>query len=197
MKLLHWFSSVVLSLGLIPGGGQVLAQSPQLCGTDDSFEPTSPVDRVVALPQFQLQVTIPSNYRAIARQSGAVEILHPDDFAMIQCVARGGLGGHGYYSETINLVPDNPTQTLREQARWAMGYQETPQGRKAIASTVQPYDINGFSGFLVATDMGYSVTFLGRIPGDRRLLEVTAACDCPVGLEAVTDLLDRLEPLPP
>lgn len=72
------------------------AQTGQVCESDGNFEAASETHRIVELPEFGIQIKIPSNYRTMKRQDGSVEILHPDDFEHIQCVARGGLGAHGY-----------------------------------------------------------------------------------------------------
>ena len=123
-------------------------------------------------------------------QSGAVRILHPSDFDMIQCIARGGRGGHGFYFETIDSVEDDLTMNLRQQAVLLTGYSQRSDGTKIPNATqVIPYEKDGLSGYIVANDFGYGASFLGTVSGHDSLLEVSAGCDCEVGVEAVMELL--------
>lgn len=189
------FTSVALAVSIIPFRvGQT--QPVQLCESDGMIEPASETSRVIELHNFGITIAIPSNYRTMRLQNGAVEILHPDDFAFIQCVSQGGAGARGYYSERIQKVDRNPSMSLREQAIWAVGYSENANGdRVPIATEVIEYRQNNLNGYIVTSEIGYSVVFLGSISGQSQLLEISAACDCPVEVEAVTDLLSRVQPL--
>ncbi|HIK44732.1 MAG TPA: hypothetical protein IGR64_07550 [Leptolyngbyaceae cyanobacterium M65_K2018_010] len=169
-----------------------LAQG-QICPDDGDFEPAAETLRAVNLPDFGIVVAIPSNYRTMKRQDGSVLILHPDDFAMLQCVAQGGYGARGFYSETIQLVAPDPAMPLQEQAIWSLGHQDDTAGRRRPAySQIRTYNQNGFSGYLVQSLSGYVVTFLGTYPGGRQLLEVSAGCDCPVEMQDVERLLSNI-----
>jgi hypothetical protein len=50
------------------------------------------------------------------REDGSVEILHPRDYEMLQCIAQGGYGFGGYYSESISQMQRDRSMTLKEQA---------------------------------------------------------------------------------
>ncbi len=166
------------------------AQGEQLCETDGSYEAAAESTRTVELPNFGISIEIPENYRAMQRQDGSVSILHPDDFAWLQCVVRGGVGAHGYYSETIKQVDPDSSMSLREQAIWTAGYSLNADGsRHAIATDVIPYQRDGFDGYVVSSQSGYSAAFLGTLPNSGQLLQVSASCDCEVDAEAVTNLL--------
>lgn len=185
-------SFLLLGVSLLPA----LAQEPEYCSTDGDFEPPAETLRTVALPDFGIAVEIPSNYRTMKRQDGIVEILHPDDFEMLQCIAQGGLGASGYYSETIQLVEPDPSITLREQAIWSVGYGFDANGRRIPAySQITEYNQNSLSGYIVQSISGYSVTFLGTYPGGSKLLDVTAGCDCDVDMQAVIDVLSNITAL--
>ncbi|PSN11387.1 hypothetical protein C7271_24680 [filamentous cyanobacterium CCP5] len=189
--MLRLLMAVVLLLGVpvFPAW----TQDAEYCSTDGDSEPPSDTLRTVELPDFGLAVDIPSNYRAMKRQNGTVEILHPDDFEMLRCIAQGGLGASGYYSETIELVEPDPAMSLREQAMWSVGYALEADGRLTPAYTQMiEYDQNGFSGYIVRSSSGFAVTFLGNYPGGADLLNVTAGCDCDVEMQAVTDLLSNI-----
>jgi hypothetical protein len=185
-------AGLLLTLGMSPD--PALAQSPEICASNRAAESPADTLRTVMLPDFNLSVDIPSNYRAIKLQDGSVEILHPADFEILQCVLRGGEAGHGYYSEIIRLVEPDPSLTLREQAIWSVGYQLDSEGDRAPAyAQLLPYEgAGGINGYLVESISGYSVTFLGYYNGSDQLLEVNAGCDCGVGTEAVQTVLRRI-----
>ncbi|WP_206070985.1 hypothetical protein [Nodosilinea sp. P-1105] len=182
---------VLACLALLPMP-RALAQG-RICPDDGEFEPASETLRTVELPDFGIAVAIPSNYRTMKRQDGSISILHPDDFALLQCVAQGGYGARGYYHESIQLVSPDPAMSLRDQAIWSVGYQFDAAGRRIPAySQIRAYNHNGISGYLVESISGYGVTFLGTYPGSNQLLEVSAACDCPVEMQDVETLLSHL-----
>ena len=86
--------------------------------------------------------------------------------------------------------------SLREQATWTAGYNVNQDGiRTPIATSVTPYQQNGLNGYVITSELGYSVTFLGTIPNSDQLLGVSASCDCEVDVEALTNLLSRIRPL--
>ena len=172
------------------------AKAQQFCDASNSAsygERASETRRTVELSNLGVAVAIPENYRTMQLQSGAVRILHPSDFDMLQCLARGGQGGHGMYVETIEIVEDDLMMDLQEQATWLAGYSERANGsRIPAAAQVIPYEKDGLSGYIVASEIGYSASFLGVIPGRDSLLKVSAGCDCKVGVDAITDLLPNI-----
>ena len=194
-SLFAWqLTALFVASAVISVGKPVKAQ--QLCDSSNSpsyTEPASETRRTVELSRFGIAVAIPENYRTMQLQNGSIKILHPADFDMLQCIARGGRGGHGFYSETIDLVADDLTMGLRDQATWLVGYSENRDGsRTPIATQIIPYEKDRLSGYVVADKIGYSVSFLGAIPGRDLLLQVSAGCDCEVDVEAVTELLSNI-----
>ena len=199
--------SIVKSLPIIGLLGSIsylllscLTQQPTvaqtLCQSDGEYELPSSTYRTVKLETIGISVDIPENYRAMKKQDGLVEILHPDDYEWIQCLVNGGEGGHGYYSESIHLVDDDLTMNLKEQAINLSGYSIDRNGnRRPIDSMVLTYRKNGISGYIVASSIGYSVSFLGTIPGQSKLLQVNASCDCHVEIEDLIQVLDKIKPL--
>lgn len=172
------------------------AQPSRICATGETYAPAAATTRTVELANFGIQINIPSNYRTMRFQDGRVAILHPDDFALLQCLAQGGRGGRGYYSEQIQWVAPDNALTLREQAQWSMGFEVTATGdRQPYATEVRAYEANGIAGYLSWTPGSYSVTFLGTIPGYEDLLSISASCDCEVEPEAVLTLLDGVRPI--
>ena len=69
------------------------------CPEEDKYDnmPTSSTYKTIELPSFGINVDIPSNSRTMLLQNGAIKILHPADYALIQCVARGEGYGRGHY----------------------------------------------------------------------------------------------------
>ncbi len=182
------------SLLLVPSSlvNPVQAQA-QVCSSDGNYQSRATTTRTVSLPNFGIEVDIPSNYRTMQRENGQVEILHPDDFAMLQCIANGGYGGHGYYGESIELVQADSSMTLKEQAMWSMGHSTDAQGnRKPITSKILNYDKGDLSGYIATSNIGYAVVFMGALPGHNQILQVTAFCDCDVSVEDLTSLLANI-----
>jgi hypothetical protein len=159
-------------------------------------EPPSSTLRTIRLEQFGIQVSIPENFRTMLRQDGTVEILHPNDFAMIECLAQGGRGGGGYYSERIRLVSQDPSLSLREQAIWSVGYDyDIHQNKIPIATQVIEYNQLSLSGYIVTSRIGSFVNFMGNVTGRTEILEIDASCDCLVEVKDLTTLLSRIQPL--
>ena len=156
-------------------------------------EPPSSTLRTIRLERFGIQVSIPENFRTMLRQDGTVQILHPDDFARIECLAQGGRGGHGYYFEMIRLVSQDPSLSLREQAIWSVGYDY--ENKIPIATQVIEYNQLSLSGYIVKSQTGSSVNFMGNVIGRTEILKVNASCDCLVEVKDLTTLLSRIQPL--
>lgn len=194
-SLLAWQLATLFVVSTVSFAGRP-AKAQRVCDSSNSpsyAEKASETRRTVRLSRFGVAVAIPENYRTMQLQSGAVRIVHPADFDMLQCIARGGRGGHGMYSETIDLVADDLTMNLREQATWLAGYSENRDGsRTPAANQVIPYEKDRLSGYIVASEFGYSVSFLGAIPRRDLLLKVSAGCDCEVDVEAITELLSNI-----
>lgn len=189
LQITTWFCSTALFLlsNYFPQQS-MLAQT--ICEPDGNYEPPSSTYKTIKLEDFGISVDIPDNYRAMKRQDGSVQILHPDDYQWIQCLVNGGSGGGGYYSETIQLVKDDLTLNLREQAIELLGDSLNPQENQIL-----DYKNNRLLGYIVTSISGYSVSFLGTVPGQSQLLQVTASCDCEVEVENVTEVLNRIRVL--
>jgi hypothetical protein len=174
---------------------QTYAQS-KFCSSDGTYEPPSATFRNVNLHEFGIKVEIPNNYKAMKRSNNSVQILHPDDFEMFQCIAKGGRGGGGYYSQTIKTVNRDSSKTLRDQAKWSAGYSIDQQGnRTPTANQILEYRKYPLSGYIVTSELGYGVIFLGKVQGKKEILEVSVGCDCPVKINDLTSLLSRIKPL--
>jgi hypothetical protein len=159
---------------------------PKKCVEDGTYEPAATTTRTVKLPEFGLQVDIPENYRTIKRDRNNVEILHPDDYAFITCIASGGEGlGHGYYSEYITLTePQAAEDKIREAVSRNL--------------EVTPYRQGIFSGHLIVTAANQGLmrfAFLGKVGNNDRLFSISPSCDCDSDMESLTQLMARIKPL--
>lgn len=152
-----------------------------------SEEQASTVLRTVRLENYGLEVDIPSNFRAMQRENGSVEILHPRDFEMLQCIAQGGYGFGGYYSESISLMERDRSMTLKEQAL-------TLSSSWGIDQVIDYQDEN-MSGYILISGLGYSVSFLGQITGREDILGISVGCDCEVEVEDLKSIVSRIRPI--
>jgi hypothetical protein len=159
---------------------------PQKCVEDGTYEPATTTTRTVKLPEFGLQIDIPENYRTLKRDRNNVEILHPDDYAFITCIASGGEGlGYGYYSEYITLESASAEDKIREAV--------------SNGATANPYNQGIFSGHIITFSSERSAfgrsKFLGTIGNNDRIFSVYASCDCDTEMEDLTRLMARISPL--
>lgn len=171
------------------------ANAQQICGSSNSSshgERPSETRRTVELADFSVAVSIPDNYRTMRLQNGAVHILHPSAFDMLQCSARGGRGGHGYYFESLESVKDDLTIDLEEQAIRLGGYNQGRNDGNFSTTQVIPYEQGKLKGYIVKGRAGFGVSFLGVIPRRNELLKASVGCDCQVEIEDLTELLSNI-----
>lgn len=170
---------------------------PKLCSDDGNYEPASSTYKTVALPEFGIEVDIPDNYRTMKRNDGSVEILHPNDFEVFECIARGGVGGGGYYSEVLELVDRDDSMSLREQAIWSVGYgYDAQENRIPLADKVIDYKQGNLSGYIAIQTTSRarnSAVFLGEVPGTEKILKIYPSCDCDTTVDDLKDLLSRVK----
>lgn len=152
-----------------------------------SQEQASTVLRTVRLENYGLEVDIPSNYRAMQREDGSVEILHPGDYEMLQCIAQGGYGFGGYYSESISQMQRDRSMTLKEQAL-------TLSSSWGIEQVIDYQDEN-LSGYILISSSGYSVSFLGQIIGREDIVGISVGCDCDVSVDDLKSIISRIRPI--
>jgi hypothetical protein len=163
-----------------------IAQAAPRCVEDSIYEPASDTTRTVKIPEFGIEVDIPENYRTLKRQSGAIEILHPDDYQFITCIVSGGEGlGHGYYSDYIAVVEFGAAaDRIRQMV--------------ANGADVTPYNQGVFSGRIIATPARRGIanaSFLGTIGESDRLFNIYPSCDCDTNTADLTRLMARIRPL--
>jgi hypothetical protein len=173
--------------------GNVAQASPKLCSTKEKYEPASKTYRTTRLPEFRIEVDIPSNYKTMKRRDGSVWILHRLDFEHLQCIAKGGGGGRGLYYEGIRLEDRDRSVTFKDQViKLVSNGSDTPGIR------LLKYQKNNISGYLIdiPSPAFNHAAFVGTIKGwENKVLQIDASCDCDTKLKDVQGLLNRIRVL--
>ena len=173
------------------------AQTERRCEFDGNFEPASETNRTVELPDFDITIEIPSNYRTMQGQDGSVQIVHPNYFEFFQCIAQGGIvqGGSGamdYSVLTIQTVTRDLSMSPREQATWEITRYSQDRNSNSIAPEMIDYQHSNLDGYLVSSARGGIGYFLGYVPGRNQLLRISRDFN---SIEALMDLLESVKPL--
>lgn len=173
------FISILLS-NIIINIPSVTAQQ-ELC-RDIGFVEASETYRTLELPQFGINIDIPENYRAIARNDGSIEILDPGNFELRSCMARGGkvvFGRGGAGGLTIRLVknPRNlPLLTLLRQ-------------EKVYYNNYYRYNLSGVE--VVITDAVHTIEAWFSPPKINGVVVMEISSDVELSKEDIVTKLDR------
>lgn len=118
MRLIKLLLSVIMA-GIVVS--PVVAQAKQtICAFDE--EAASEIKKTYSLTNMGIKISIPANYRAVARTGGSIEFVDNGTYKMFQCLLNNpGAGGRGYfgikvykskidylYSNVQNIVPGRP-----------------------------------------------------------------------------------------
>ncbi|PSN11505.1 hypothetical protein C7293_24040 [filamentous cyanobacterium CCT1] len=180
-------ATALVALGL--GGGPAIAQPESYCDDPGSVE-AADTTRDLELEQFGVELTIPSNFRAILLNNGDVKIVDPGTYELLACIARGGDAlGRGYAQTRVRTVenPDNldlrqlVEQTIRED------------------QTLAPYTFDGQQGYLVTQESNgvpvgipdaYAALWVetDAVPG---AVVISRSCDCSGQRDQLVSLLER------
>ena len=185
-----------LALGLAVGSAAVLngVAAPAMAKPVLSTiaQPTCPATaehtpademRTVELVQFGVELSIPENFRAMARQDGSVSILSPFEFNQLQCLAQGlPVLGTELESEDFRLV-DNPNG--RSAMDYAEDFASDPSWFSVSDFVVEAID--GVEVVMLEVSGGYEITYAWYQPvGTDSLVEISAFSQ-----EEIVDLLSR------
>ncbi|MCA6522071.1 MAG: hypothetical protein IM596_09505 [Pseudanabaena sp. M051S1SP2A07QC] len=161
------------------GNSTILQNNTQnrqrLCTINENFKPNSKNFRTIKLYHYGIEVAIPSNYRSIKEQDGSIKIVHPNYFAVFQCINNGGRGGQGYESQDIKLIDRDNSMSLKEQAIFAVGYRSNSRGEKEpVPVDIFNYQVGEIAGYIVASKIGKASAFTGLIRGSNKILQVSS-----------------------
>jgi len=180
---------LVTSLSILPD--RVSSQPNNPCNfIKVESEQPSQILRTVQLPTLGITVDIPSNYRMVQFQDGRIEILNPGEFKLFQCIAKygpQGLIGGGRYSESFRSLTQTEALLLVKTYR--------NNGNRVLQ-----HNTSNLEGFIVTSQDGYGVSFVGTLPeGSRRgrmsYFQVSLYCDCPLEVSDLLNLLNRIKPM--
>lgn len=146
----------------------------------------------VRIEEENIEFQIPQNYRTMKLQDGSTVILHPSDFDFLQCMARGGRGGRGYRSQSIQIIDRNELTILEKNILSSDKKRVLDENLSGIASFFA-FKTESVSGYVVLTELKYSAYFLGIIPGSNKILKIVDGCDCEVNMNDFIRLLSTVK----
>lgn len=164
----------------------LLSSSPAIAQSgycpDPGPIPAAETTREFELPQFGMTLTIPSNFRAILRNNGAVEIVNPGTYQVLTCVAQGGQAlGRGYTSIIARSVNNSENLELQQFVEQNTNFQRQ----------ISPYALDGQIGYLVQSRSDSSAQFWLQ-PVDRSdVVVISAGCSCKGMREHLISILDQ------
>ncbi|PSB17301.1 hypothetical protein C7B61_05610 [filamentous cyanobacterium CCP1] len=181
-----WFLTVLTGAFTILSPGFIrtipaIAQPEGFCddpGTVAAAETT----RDLELEQFGIELTIPSNFRAMLLNNSNVKIVDPGTYELLVCIARGGDAlGRGYAQTLVRTVGNPENLELRQLVE--RNIRENQE--------ISPYSLNGESGYLVESPNDYAAEFWVEIDAVPGAVVISRSCDCPGMRESLVSLLDR------
>jgi len=171
-----------------------IAQPEQYCDDPGSI-PSAETTRNLELDKFGVELTIPSNFRAMLLNNGNVKIVDPGTYELLSCIARGGEAlGRGYAQTLVRSVENPNNLELRQLVE-----QKSREHEK-----ISPYTFDGKQGYLVE----YRSQEAGGIPDAHAefwldindvpgAVVISKSCDCSGMSESLVSLLERSSLLQP
>ncbi|HEY9886996.1 MAG TPA: hypothetical protein V6D02_01255 [Candidatus Obscuribacterales bacterium] len=151
----------------------LLPSSPAIAQSGYCADPGSvsadETSRELELPQFGVTLTIPSNFRAILRNNGAVEIVNPGTYQVLTCVAQGGQAlGRGYASIIVRSVNNSENLDL----------QQFVEQNTRLQRQISLYSLGDQSGYLVQSRSDSIAQFWFKPVDHPGVVVISAGCDC-------------------
>jgi hypothetical protein len=178
-------SSIFLTVVLVNVWG-LLPSSPAIAQSgycaDPGPIPAAETTRELKLPQFGVTLTIPSNFRSILRNNGAVEIVNPGTYQVLTCVAQGGQAlGRGYASIIVRSVNNSENLEL----------QPFVEQNTRLQGQISPYALGNQPGYLVQSRSDSSAQFWFNPVDLSDVVVISAGCDCRGMRDRLVSILDR------
>lgn len=176
------------SLSFLTGVEPGIAQPDQYCDDPGSI-PAAETTRNLELDTFGIELTIPSNFRAMRLNNGNVKIVDPGTYELLSCIARGGEAlGRGYAYTLVRTVENPNNLELRQLVE-----QKSRDHEK-----ISPYTFDGKQGYLVEYRNQEAVGIpdahaefwlnINDVPG---AVVISKSCDCSGMSESLVSLLER------
>lgn len=176
-QLIAALAGASIWVGMMPA----IAQPEQYCDDPGSVAPAE-TTRDLELEQFGIELTIPSNFRAMLLDNGNVKIVDPGTYELLSCVARGGEAlGRGYARTLVRTVENPDNLELRQLV--AQNIRD--------AQEISPYTFDGQQGYLVESPTDAHAEFWVDINNIRGAVVISRSCDCPGMSESLVSLLNR------
>ncbi|MBD2115039.1 hypothetical protein [Leptolyngbya subtilissima] len=144
--------------------------------------PAAETNRELELPKFGMTLTIPSNFRAILRNNGEVEIVNPGTYQVLTCVAQGGRAlGRGYASIIVRSVNNSENLELQQFVEQNTNFQ----------GQISPYALDDQIGYLVQSRSDSSAQFWLQLVDRSDVVVISAGCSCRGMREHLISILDQ------
>lgn len=171
--------AISLTTGITPVASHTEISCPNTPTAIDSV-PAAETTRNVELEKFGVELTIPSNYRAMLLNNGNVKIVDPGTYKMLVCEETLGRG----YARTLVRTVENPNNlTLRQLI----------QRQEKDPQQISPYTFDGQQGYLVeyGSAIGSQAEFWMDSNNKPGAVVISKACDCEGMKESLVSLLER------
>ncbi|MEQ9550048.1 MAG: hypothetical protein RIM23_10560 [Coleofasciculus sp. G3-WIS-01] len=177
-------ASISFLAGVEPG----ITQPEQYCDDPGSI-PAAETTRNLELDKFGVELTIPSNFRAMLLNNGNVKIVDPGTYELLSCIAKGRKAlGRGYAQTLVRTVENPRNLELRQLVE-----QKSRENEK-----ISPYSFDGKQGYLVEQRSRDVVAIpdahaefwvdTNDVPG---AVVISKSCDCSGMSESLVSLLER------
>lgn len=166
---------------ILPMQGQRAIAQTAYC-PDPGPIPATETTRSLELPQFGLNLTIPDNFRAILRNNGAVEIVNPGTYQVLQCVAQGGQAlGRGYASMIVRSTNNSEQLDLPQFV----------EQNTRLQGQISPYALGNRQGYLVESRSDNIAQFWLEPTDSSDVVVISAGCDCKGMRDRLLSVLDQ------
>ena len=180
-------AGALISFGI--GEVPAIAQPESFCD-DPGVVEAADTTRDLELEQFGVELTIPSNFRAILLNNGNVKIVDPGTYELLVCIARGEEAlGRGFAQILVRTVENPNNVDLRQLVE-----QNIRENQE-----ISPYTFDGQQGYLVTQAQNEDVrgipntyaafwVVVDDVPG---AVVISSSCDCPGQRDRLVSLLER------
>lgn len=177
------------SISFLAGVMPAIAQPEEYCDDPGSI-PAAETTKNVELEQFGIELTIPSNYRAMLLNNGNVKIVDPGTYELLSCIAKGGKALGRGYAQTLVRTVENPNN---------LELRQLVERNSKDSQEISPYTFDSKQGYLVVqspTDRPVGIpdshaAFWVDVNNVPSAVVISKSCDCSGMRESLVSLLER------